>query len=71
MPCVANTRAYAAESALCPTDAAAWRLGMSFGRRSIPRASRPQAMAADVTTIGFQPAAFTQAIWSATVCKYA
>ena len=61
MPWRANTSAYAVESADCPTEAAACKLGMSVGLRWMPKASRPHAMAADVTMTGCQPASRTRA----------
>ena len=69
MPWRANASAYAVESALCPTEAAACRLGMSCGRFSMLKRSRPQAMAAEVTTMGRQPAARTRATWSVTSAR--
>ena len=69
MPWRANASAYAVESALCPTEAAACRLGMSCGRFSMLKRSRPQAIAAEVTTMGRQPAARTRATWSVTSAR--
>ena len=38
---------------------------MSCGRSTMPKASSPQAMAAEVTMTGRHPASRTRAIWSA------
>ena len=70
MPWAANASAYAVAKADCPTDAAACRLGISLGRFWMPRASRPHAMAADVTMTGCQPTARTFAICSASAARY-
>ncbi len=47
--------AEAVDKTPCPTDAAACRLGTSWGRSLMPSSFKPTAIAPDETTIGAQP----------------
>ena len=51
----ANRRAYSAIREPCPTAAAAWRPGRSFGRREKPSGARPEAMAPEETSTQARP----------------
>src|SRR5712692_2452016 len=63
-PWGSSRSAHRSISRRCPTAAAAWRVGMSVGRRSRPRADIPAAMAPDETTTISTPRSRRSTIWS-------